>query len=250
MKRCEPKVSSFFFILIAVIALWIFPFWYGSRPDKIETENILTIRATWPEGTMIYDLGQTPTVSEYESLANPLPIRTYTFPDERSISYHYKYEKLPRRLYVTRPTVCVFLFLDETNPVTVHMDSLERKAVYQGREMFRISSIETEKFAAGVFHITVNFDPTGNSIPIVATLTAGNLTMTDVPTDEAPAFSYNEQTGFTSGRLKFVYNVSAEDDISDYLEHAVLRVEEMLLYTGEIECTISTAQDSIELVMQ
>lgn len=81
MKRCEPKASSFFFIFIVVIVLWIFPFWYGSRPDEKDTENILTIRATWPEGTMIYDLGTTPTVSEYESLANPLPIKNYTFPD-------------------------------------------------------------------------------------------------------------------------------------------------------------------------
>lgn len=249
MKRSEPKAFSFLFIFIAVIALWIFPFWYISRPDEKDTENILTIRAVWPAGTDIYYPGQSPIVSENKSFSNPLTLKDYTFPDGHSVSYHYKYEKLPRRLYVTRPTVCVRLLPDKTNPVTVQMDSPERAAVYKGQEMFRIASIEAEKFAAGVFHITVTFDPTGNSLPIGAALTAGNLTMDHVPADGDPGYSYDEQTGFTTGRLKFIYNVGAEEDISGYLDHAVLHVEEMLLHTDEIECTISSDPDSIELLI-
>lgn len=253
MKRTEPRVSSFLFIFLSLMALWIFPFLYmqiqGRKSDMDGSERLLTLQVSYPDYKPGYILSRDLMAFTDEGLSNPLFLRSVSFDDHQTYRFQYSYTKLPDTLYLVRPVLFVPIYPDEENPLTVELGASDKSVSYKDRELFHVSSIETLSPAAGVFHISVTCEPTADAVPTEATLEAGGFRMKSRGDSGTFLYTFQADGSYQPVTLHFLYNIGARDTITDLLAHAVLYVEEASLRTDELDCNITSEISGLELVI-
>lgn len=168
-----------------------------------------------------------------------------------TFTFQYQYKKLPKKLYVKPPSLLVPVVPDPSEPVTIDLNFDSKTAIYQGQEIFSVQSAETTKIASGVFHIDITTIPSKIAVPTQTRLKIGDMTLEETKTSgPSTTFSFNDETGFEAAAFLFVYNTGAKDQIDDLMEKAVLIIDEFVIDTDSIPCSVTSDWETLEIIVE
>lgn len=151
MKRSEPNVSSFLFILTAAVTLWIFPFFYpadSGRTGQSQTKEpafyTLTLHVDYHYGAQeSFEVCRDLLVSADEGFTSTFRPFVRQYSGNHAV-YTYRSEEPFTKVYVKPPSVCLST---EIIPIIVSMSEGKRRAELDGQEWFTVSSVDTKKTA-------------------------------------------------------------------------------------------------------
>lgn len=253
MKRSEPNVSSFLFILTAAVALWIFPFFYpadsgrtGQSQAKEPAFHTLTLHVDYRyDAQESFEVCRDLLVSADEGFTSTFQPFVRQYSGNHAV-YTYRSENPFTKVYVKPPSVCLST---EIIPIIVSMSEGKRRAELDGQEWFTVSSVDIEKSSDGIFDLTLTVTPAQDTdaYPSEAVLF---LNYTALPGSS----SYHmENSGsrriFAPGTFTFQYHDPSEDDISPYLDRAKFIVKKAYLPTDDANCDIYSDTAGVELVI-
>lgn len=252
MKHSEPSVTSFLLSLVLVLTVILsFPFWSGWKLYRAkDPDQLLTLKVTFEKFDSSCYQGRSLIAAIDPAFEDQLSLVDIKIDEEGTHSYSYDYLELPETIYVIPPTLLVPISVQNSEPIVISLDSEESSAFLNGQELFRIISVEHTKIATRVFYIDVTVAPVSDVFPIQSELLLGDVVLEQKNSLENPVFSYSDTDGFKVGKIHFIYNTGAKDDISDIIDDGKLVVKEILHSDDEIKSEITSENQAVNIVVK